>query len=92
MWYSGTSVHECLSSQTYQFTNKFAEKKKSQVTNGVSSNEHASWQQRLATSWEYQRESISCCVTFAQYTSLLDFAVPSLEFHCVLWFFLYVIK
>jgi hypothetical protein len=57
------------------------------VTNGVSSNEHASQQQRLATSLEYQRESISCSVTSAQYTSLLKFAVPSLEFHCVLWFF-----
>jgi hypothetical protein len=57
------------------------------VTNGVSSYEHASRQQRLATSWEYQRESVICCVTFAQYTSLLEFGVPSLEFHCVLWFF-----
>jgi hypothetical protein len=62
-------------------------KKKSRATNGVSSNEHASRQQRLATSWEYRRESVSCCVTFAQYTSLLEFAVLSLEFHCVLWFF-----
>jgi hypothetical protein len=72
------SVHE----QIFQGGNK-----KSQVTNGVSSNERASWQQHLATSWEYRRESISCCVTFAQYTSLLEFAVPSLEFHYVLWFF-----
>jgi hypothetical protein len=55
--------------------------------NGVSSNEHASRQQQLATSWEYRWESISCCVTFAQYISLLEFAVPSVEFHCVLWFF-----
>jgi hypothetical protein len=43
-------------------------KKTSRVTNGVSSNEHASRLQRLATSWEYWRESVSCCVTFAQYT------------------------
>jgi hypothetical protein len=57
------------------------------VTNSVSSNEHASRQQRLATSWEYWRESVSCCVTFTQYTSLPEFAMPSLEFHCVLWFF-----
>jgi hypothetical protein len=77
-----------------QFTNAFhheqigsREHKTSRVTNGVSSNEHASRQQRLATSWEYRRESVSCCVTLAQYTSLLEFAVPSLEFHCVLWFF-----
>jgi hypothetical protein len=81
--YSGTSVHERLSSRT-----NFP-KKKSQVTNGVSSNEHASRQQRLATSWKYRRESVICCVTFAQYTSLLEFAVPSFEFHCVLWFFVY---
>jgi hypothetical protein len=72
------SVHE----QIFQ-------KKKSRVTNGVSSNEHASRQQWLATSWEYQRESISCCLTFAQCTSLLEFAVPSLEFHCVCDFFIY---
>jgi hypothetical protein len=64
-------------------TNKFSEQKMSQVTNGVSSNEHASQQQRLATSWEYGRESASNFrVTFAQYTSLLEFAMPSLEFHC----------
>jgi hypothetical protein len=56
------------------------------VTNGVSSNEHARRQQRLSTSWEYRRESVSCRVTFAQYTSLLEFVVPSLEFHRVLWF------
>jgi transposase InsO family protein len=43
-------------------------KKKSRVTNGVSSNEQASRQQRLATSWEYRRESVSYCVTFAQCT------------------------
>jgi hypothetical protein len=71
--YSGTSVHERLSSRT----------KKSRVTNGVSSNEHASRQQRLATSWEYRRESVSCCVRFAQFTSPLEFAVNSLQFHCV---------
>jgi hypothetical protein len=59
------------------------------MTKGVSSNEHASRQQRLATSWEYCRENVSCCVTFAQYTYLLEFAVPSLGFHGVLWFFMY---
>jgi hypothetical protein len=36
------------------------------MTKGVSSKEHASRQQRLATSWEYRRESVSYCVTFAQ--------------------------
>jgi hypothetical protein len=85
--YSETSVHERLSSRTNRLTNKFSEQKTSRVTNGVLSNEHASRQQRLATSWENRRESVSCCVTFAQYSSLLEFAVPSLEFHCVLWFF-----
>jgi hypothetical protein len=76
-----------LGSRTPLITNKFSEKKKSWLTNGVSSNDHASRQQRLATSWEYRRESVSCCVTFAQYTFLLEFAVPSLEFHCVCGFF-----
>jgi hypothetical protein len=72
-WFTNKSVHE----QIFQT-------KKSRVWNGVSSNEHASWQQRLATNWEYRRKSVSCCVTFAQYTSLLELAMPSLEFHCVL--------
>jgi hypothetical protein len=81
------SVHERLSSRTNRFTNKFSEQKTSRVTNSVSSNEHASRQKWLATSWEYRWESVSCCVTFAQYTYLLEFAVPSLEFHCVLCFF-----
>jgi hypothetical protein len=85
--YSETSVHERLSSRTNQFTNKYSEQKTSRVTNGVSSNKHASRQQRLATSWEYRQESVSCCIIFTQYTSLLEFTVPSLEFHCVLWFF-----
>jgi hypothetical protein len=70
-----------------RFTNKFSEQKTSQVTNGVSSNEHTSRQQWLATSWEYRWESVSCCATFTQYTSLVEFAVPALAFHCVLWFF-----
>jgi hypothetical protein len=76
--FTNVSHHEQIGSRT----------KKSRVINGVSSNEHASRQQRLATSWEYQWDSVSCSVTFAQYTSLLEFAVPSLEFNCVLWFFL----
>jgi hypothetical protein len=90
--YSGTLVHKCLLSRTNQFTNKFSKQKTSQVTNGVLGNERASRQQQLVMSWEYWQESISCCVTFAQYTSLLEFAVPSHEFHCVLWFFLYIMK
>jgi hypothetical protein len=74
-----------------QFTNKFSEKEMSQVTTGVSSNEHACQQQRLVTNWEYRWESVTCCVTFAQYISLLEFSMPSLEFHYVLCF-LYIIK
>jgi hypothetical protein len=80
--YSGISVNERLSSRT-----NFQKQNTSRVTNGVSSNEHASRQQRLATNWEYRRESVSWCVTFAHYTSLLEFAVPALESDCVLWFF-----
>jgi hypothetical protein len=60
--FTNASHHEQIGSRT-----NFP-KNKSQVTNGVSSNEHSSRQQRLATSWEYRRESVSCCVTFAQYT------------------------
>jgi hypothetical protein len=76
--------------------NKFSKEKKSRMTNSVSSNEHASRQQRTTVGDKLGvsagemicgRESVSCCVTFAHYTSLLEFAVPSLEFHCVLWFF-----
>jgi hypothetical protein len=66
--YNGTSVHERLSSRTNRFTNEVSEQNTSRVTSGVSSNEHASRKQRLATSWEYRRESVSCCVIFAQYT------------------------
>jgi hypothetical protein len=87
-----STVQWILGSRTPPITNKSVHEqifrtKKSRVTNGVSSNEHASRQQRLATSWVFRRESVSCCVTFVQYTSLPELAVPSLEFHCVLWFF-----
>jgi hypothetical protein len=61
-WFMNISHHEQIGSRT-----NFP-KKMSQVTNGVSSNEHASRQEWLATSWEYRRESVSCCVTFAQHT------------------------
>jgi hypothetical protein len=86
--FTNASHHEQIGSRT-----NFPKKKKPvRVTNGVSSNEHASRQQRLATSWQYRRESVSCCVTYAQYTSLLELAVRSLEFNCVLWFFIYIIN
>jgi hypothetical protein len=39
-------------------------------------------------SWDYRRGIVSCCLTLAQYTSLLVFAVPSVEFHYVLCCFL----
>jgi hypothetical protein len=79
-WLTNASHHEQIGSRIH------FPKKKSRVKNGVSSNEHASRQQRLVTSWKYRRESVSCCVTFSQYTSLLEFAVPSLEFNSVLCF------
>jgi hypothetical protein len=44
-----------------------------------------------AASWEYRRRSVSCWLTLAQYTSLLVFAVPALEFHCVLCCFLNIL-
>jgi hypothetical protein len=59
------------------------------MTNDVSDYEHESWQQRQA---ESIGAGVSCWLTLAQYTSLLVFAVPSLEFHCVLCFFKYIIK
>jgi hypothetical protein len=68
IFYSISCIQWNLGSRTPLITNKFSEKKKSRVTNDVSSNEHASRQQRLTTSWVYRRESVSCCVTFAQYT------------------------
>jgi hypothetical protein len=88
-------IHWNFGSRTLLIMNKsvhkqISEQKSSRVMNGFSSNEHASQQQQLATSWEYRQESVSCCVTFAQYTSPLEFAVPSLECHCCLWFFLYI--
>jgi hypothetical protein len=61
--FMNTSHHEKIGSRT-----NFPPQKKSQVTNSVLSNEQASQQQRLATSLKYLRESISYCVTFAQYT------------------------
>jgi hypothetical protein len=90
--FTGITLQWNLGSRTPLITNNsvhehiFRRKKTSRVTNCVSSNKHARRQNRLPTSWEYRRESVSCCVTFAQYTFLLEFAVPSLEFHCVVFF------
>jgi hypothetical protein len=50
------------------------------MTNGFADYEHASWQQRQAESISV---GVSCWLTLAQYTSLLEFAVLSLEFDCV---------
>jgi hypothetical protein len=70
------------------FTNKFSEDKNilgeewCLVTNTQAGN--SGWQ---------QAGSIGCCVTFAQYTYLLEFAVPSLEFlMCFVVFFSYSVK
>jgi hypothetical protein len=51
------------------------------MTNGFSDYKHASWQQRQAESIS---AGVSCWLTLAQHTSLLGFAVPSVEFHLVI--------
>jgi hypothetical protein len=55
-----TSIKDNPNTVKPRFTNEFSRKIASRVTNGVSINEHASRQQRLATSWKYRRESVSC--------------------------------
>jgi hypothetical protein len=75
--YSGASVHERPCSRTIRFTNKFSEQKPTRMTNGFSDYEHASWQQRQA---ERIRTAVSCWLTLAQYTSLLDFGLRTFRF------------
>jgi hypothetical protein len=75
--YSGASVHERPCSRTIRFTNKFSEQKTSRMTNGFSDYEHANWQQRQAESIS---AGVSCCLTLAQYTSLLDFGLRTFRF------------
>jgi hypothetical protein len=75
--YSGASVHERPCSQTIRFTNKFSEQKMSRMTNGFSDYEHASWQQQQAESIS---AGVSCWLTLAQYTSLLDFSLQKFRF------------
>lgn len=58
------------------------------VMNGILSNKNVNWQHHEATSQEYYRESISCCVAFTKYTSLLKFGMPFLEFHLFIHFYL----
>jgi hypothetical protein len=60
-----------------QFTNKFSEQKTSHMTNGFSDYEHASWQQQQAESISM---GVSCWLTLAQFTSLLDFGLRTLRF------------
>jgi hypothetical protein len=52
------------------------------MTNGVSDYEHTSWQQAESIG----DGIVSCWLTLAQYTSLHEFAVTSVELHCVLCF------
>jgi hypothetical protein len=66
-----------LGSQTPRFTNKFSEQKTSRMTNGFKDYEHASWQQRQAESIS---AGVSCWLTLAQYTSLLDFSLRRFRF------------
>jgi hypothetical protein len=75
--YSGTSVHERPCSRTIRFTNKFSEQKPPRMTNGVSDYEHASWQEQQA---ESIGAGVSCRLTLAQYTSLLDFGLRTFRF------------
>jgi hypothetical protein len=67
------SHHEQIGSQT-----NFPKKKKpSRVTNGVSSNEHASRQQQLATSCKYRQESVSCCVIRSVHSTQNSFSLQT---------------
>jgi hypothetical protein len=71
-----------LGSRTPLFTNisvheQIFRAKKSRMTNGFSDYEHASWQQRQAESIS---AGVSCCLTLAQYTSLLDFGLRTFRF------------
>jgi hypothetical protein len=75
--YSGASVHERPCSRTVRFTNKFSEQKMSQMTNGFSDYEHASLQQWQAKSISAR---VSCWLTLAQYTSLLDSGLRTFRF------------
>jgi hypothetical protein len=49
----------------------------SRMTNGFLDYEHASWQRRQAESIS---AGVSCCLTLAQYTSLLDFGLRTFRF------------
>jgi hypothetical protein len=51
--------------------------KTSRMTNGFLDYEHTSWQQRQAESIS---AGVSCCLTLAQYTSLLDFGLRKFRF------------
>jgi hypothetical protein len=77
MLYSEASVHERPCSRTIRFTNKFSEQKTSRMTNGLSDYEHASWQKRQIESIS---AGVSCWLTLAQYTSLLDFGLRTFRF------------
>jgi hypothetical protein len=77
--YSGTSVHERPYSRIIRFTNKLSEQ-------NVSDDEQCLGlrTRKLATaaSWEYRRRNVSCWLTLAQYTSLLQCFFLVLFFHC----------
>jgi hypothetical protein len=66
-----------LGSRTIRFTNQFSEQKTPRMTNGVSDYERASWQQRQADSFGV---GVSCWLTLAQYTFLLDFGLRTFRF------------
>jgi hypothetical protein len=78
MHYVGYYIQWGLGSRPPQLTNKYCEQKTSRMTNGFSVYEHASWQQRQAKSIS---AGVSCWLTLAQYTSLLDFGLRTFRFH-----------
>jgi hypothetical protein len=70
--FTNAPVHKQFGSRT-----NFPSKKMSRMTNGFSDYEHASWQQRQAGSIS---AGVSCWLTSAQYTSLLDFGLRTFRF------------
>jgi hypothetical protein len=63
-----------LGSRTIRVTNTFSEQKTSRMTNGFSDYEHASWQAESISA------GVSCWLTLAKYTSLLDFRLRTFRF------------
>jgi hypothetical protein len=82
--YSGTSVVERLSSRTNRFPNIKRKQKTHRFQNSISIPKQANWQ---PGTWDVRRESLSYVAASAQCSLLFRFAVPFLDFLCVLLFF-----